>query len=152
MRKYLTKKRMIVLTVIALAIGAAGGAYAYFTSTGSGTGSATVGSSSNIAITSDAPSASLYPGAPAASVAVHLHNPGSGNEYVGTVTGTVEDITSGPNAGCLGTWFTVAPITYNSEVNAGATNNTSTTISMTDASASQDACQGATLTIDWSSN
>ncbi len=142
-------KRAVVLGVFLGALAISGAAFAYFTSAGSGTGSATVGSSSNVQISNDTPASQLYPGGSAVSVAVHLHNPGNGNEYVGTVSGTVANSNGGT---CLGSWFTVAPITYNAEVNAGATNNTSTTISMTDSGTIQDACQGQTLTIDWSSN
>jgi hypothetical protein len=147
MRKVFTKKRVVLLAIAAVAAALAAGGYAYFTSIGSGSGNASVGSSANIVITNGAPSGLLYPGAPAVSVPVHLHNPGSGNEYVGTVSGVVED-----NGSCLGSWFTVAPISYDAEVNAGATNDTATTIAMSDANAIQDACQGQTLTIDWSSN
>jgi hypothetical protein len=145
--KFFTKKRSVIaLVAFVVAALAAVGAYAYFTSTGSGSGNATVGSSSNIVITNDTVG-TLYPGGADVTVPVHLQNPGGGNEYVGTVSGTVAD-----NGGCLGSWFVVDPVTYNAEVNHGATNGTSTKVRMLDAATSQDACQGATLTVNWSSN
>jgi hypothetical protein len=140
-------RKAAVLGIFLGAVAISGVAFAYFTSGGSGSGSATVGSTSAVQISNDTPAGQLYPGGSAVSVSVHLHNPGSGNEYIGTVSGSVED-----NGSCLGSWFTVAPKAYNAEVNAGATNDTTTTISMSDSGGNQDACQGKTLTIDWSSN
>src|SRR5262249_46157887 len=152
MKKFFKSKRgLVLLATMVAAIAAAIGANAYFSSTGAGSGNATVGASTNIVITNDTVG-NLYPGGAAVSVPVHLQNPGGGNEFVHVVSGTVEDITSGPNAGCMGSWFAVAPITYNAVVNHGATNSTSTNVTMTDTGSNQDACQNANLTIDWSSN
>jgi hypothetical protein len=141
-----SKKGVAVLAMLVVAAVAAFGAYAYFTATGSGSGSATVGSSSNIQL-SGSPVASLYPGGADAPVTVSIHNPGSGNQYVGTVSGSVQD-----NGSCLGSWFVVDPITFNSEVAHGATATAGTNVRMTDANTSQNACQGLTMTINWSSN
>ncbi len=147
MKHFLKSKKGVatLLAIFAVAIGAVG-AYGYFTSTGSGTGSATVGSSTDIVITNTTVG-TLYPGGADVTVPVQLFNGGGGNEYVADVSGSVED-----NAGCLGSWFEVDTINYDAEVNAGATNNTSTLIRMLDEPLSQDACQGKTLTIDWTSN
>jgi hypothetical protein len=60
MRKFLTKKIVLVTTVV-VAIAAGTGAYAYFTTTGSGTGSATVGTSSAVTIHGTT-TTTLYPG------------------------------------------------------------------------------------------
>ena len=146
MKKHSTKRRLIAVAVVVLAIGLGTGAFAYFTAGGSGTGSATVGSASTIQLSSD-PVTGLYPGAAAVPITVHVHNPGNGSQYVGTITGTVAD-----NGGCLGSWFTVASVTYNHDVAPGDGPDATSSISMTDANANQDACQGATLTINWSSN
>jgi hypothetical protein len=142
-----SKKGLVLLATMVAAVVAAVGGYAYFTSMGTGSGNATVGSSSNIVISNDTPAAQLFPGGADVTLPVHLQNPGGGNEYVATVSGTVAN-----NGSCLGSWFTVDPITYNAEVNHGATANTSTLVRMSDAATSQDACQGKTLTINWSSN
>lgn len=146
MAKYVTKKRVVVLTIVALAIGVGTTAFAYFSSTGAGTGSATVGSSSAVVLSS--PSVGpLYPGGADVPVTVSIQNPGSGNEYVNQVTGAVAT-----NSGCLGSWFVVDPVTYGGDVTHGATVTASTNVRMLDASANQDACQGKTLTINWTSN
>jgi hypothetical protein len=149
MRKHLTKKRVILLAVVALAIGLGTGAFAYFTNSGSGTGSATVGSSSAVGITNDTPTDLLYPGGPDVSVAVHVNNPGSGNQYVDTISGVVED-----NGTCLGSWFEVDSITFQQNVDAGDTLDTSTDMRMLDPAGgvNQDACKDLTMTIDWTSN
>ena len=146
MKKSMRKRVTVTLTVVA-SLALAVSAYAYFSSTGSGTGQATVGSSSAVQLSSDAITG-LFPGGADVPVTVHVHNPGSGAEYVGTISGSVA--TSGS---CLGSWFQVDPITYNTDVAAGANGaNASTKVRMLDSGTNQDACQGQTLTINWSSN
>jgi hypothetical protein len=146
-RIFKTKKFIVLAAIGAVAIGvAAFGAYAYFSSSGTGTGTASVGASSAIALSSPAVG-TLYPGGPDVPVTVSIHNPGSGNEYVGTISGTVAD-----NGTCQGSWFTVDPITYNTQVAAGATTTASTHVRMTESGTNQDACQSKTVTINWSSN
>jgi hypothetical protein len=144
----LRSKKFIVLAAVgAVAVAvAAFGAYAYFSSTGSGTGTASVGASSAIALSSPAVG-TLYPGGPDVPVTVSIHNPGSGNEFVGTISGTVAD-----NGTCQGAWFTVDPITFSAQVAAGATTTASTNVRMVESNTNQDACQSKTVTINWSSN
>jgi hypothetical protein len=149
MRRLFTTRRLIALAVAAVAVGLGGGAFAYFSSTGSGTGTATVGSSTVIQLSSPNVG-TLYPGGPAVPVTVTIHNPSAGNEYVGTVSGDVADGGSGNT--CLGAWFAVAPIVYDTDVAAGTSPTAGTTVTMNDSGTNQDACQGATLTINWSSN
>jgi hypothetical protein len=146
MRFLKSKKAVAFLGMLIVAAVAAFGAYAYFTSTGSGSGSANVGSSSGVQL-SGSPSTSLYPGGADAAATVSIHNPGSGNEYVGTISGSVAD-----NGGCLGSWFTVDPITYNATVAGGATATAATHVRMSDSGTNQDACQGKSVTVNWSSN
>jgi hypothetical protein len=146
MRKLLRKRYVAILTTVA-ALAFAASAWAYFSSTGSGTGSASVGSSAQVELSSDAISG-LYPGGADVPVTVHVHNPGSGAEQVGTISGSVAD-----NGGCLGSWFQVDSISYDQDVAAGSDGaDTSTVVRMLDSGTNQDACQGATLTINWSSN
>src|SRR5262249_41256355 len=128
MKKFFRTKRGIILlaTMVAAAIAAVGG-YAYFTSIGSGSGGPTVGTSSNIQITSDTPVAQLYPGGADVPVTIHLSNPGGGNEFVNDVSGTVAD-----NGGCLGSWFQVDTKHYAAVVNHGQSAATTTSIRMLD--------------------
>jgi hypothetical protein len=140
-------KKFVVVLAAAIAAVLAVAAYAYFSSTGSGTGSATVGSSSPIQLSSTQVGP-LYPGGADASVSVSVNNPGSGNEYVGTISGTVAD-----NGSCLGSWFQVEPITFNTTVTHGAGATAGPTkVRMIDSGTNQDACQGKTMTVNWASN
>lgn len=146
MSKYVSKKRVIVVAVAALAIGLGTSAFAYFTSTGSGTGTATVGSSSAVQLTS--PSVGpLYPGGVDVPVDVTIHNPGSGSEYVNHVSGSVAD-----NGACLGSWFQVDGFDYASTLAGGASTTVQTQVRMLNQNVSQDACQGQSMTVNWSSN
>ena len=140
-------KGLVLLAIMVAAVVTAVGAYAYFSSTGTGTGSATVGSSVTVNLSSDAVSG-LYPGGVDVPVTVHVANPGNGNEYVATISGTVAD-----NGACQGSWFQVDPVTYNHDVTHNASGPDATTaVRMLDSNTNQDACQGKTLTINWSSN
>jgi hypothetical protein len=144
-----SKKGLVLLATLVVAIAAASGAYAYFSSTGSGTGHATVGVSSPLVITSNPePVGPLYPGAPPITIHVHIQNPGAGDEYLGTVTGHATSAT----IGCMDAWFTVGDINYNGVIPGHTTITQDTTIAMPSANVNQDACQGKTLTIAWSSN
>lgn len=149
MRKHITRRRAIALLAVALvAVAAPLGAYAYFAATGTGSGSATVGSSSGVELDSAAGDVggTLFPGGADVPVTVHIKNPGSGSQYVGTVSGSVQD-----NGGCLGSWFVVDSATVNSTLAKGASTTAATKLRMLDSTTNQNVCQGKTLTIDWSS-
>jgi hypothetical protein len=140
------KRRWVVLAVFLLVAAAAVGGYAYFTAFGSGSGDATVGTASNIDLTSDSVSG-LFPGGADVPVTVHVSNPGSGHQFVNVISGTVED-----NGGCLGSWFQVDPKTFATDVAPGTAPTTTTNVRMLNPNANQNACQGKKMTIDWSSN
>jgi len=148
MKKLIASKKGIVallatLTVVAIA---AVGSFAYFTASGAGTGSTTVGHSSAIQLSSPTVG-DLYPGGADVPVTITIHNPGSGAQHVGTVSGTVAD-----NLGCLGSWFVVDAAVFNGTIGAGASDTAPTHVRMLDSGTSQNVCQDKTLTINWSSN
>jgi hypothetical protein len=149
LRRFTKKRTIVALSVVAVLVGA-GAAVAYFTASGGGTGSASVGSSSSIGLSSSAVSG-LFPGGADVPVTVHVHNGGSGNQNVGTISGSISDTTTSGGT-CKGSWFQVDPVAYNTTVDAGATADVSTKVRMLDDGTNQDACQGANLTINWSSN
>lgn len=135
----------------------AGAAFAYFTSSGSGTGTATVGSSSAVTLHGSI-SSDLYPGS-SSDVTFTVDNPSSGGERVGTISlasisvdaghSGCSTVTSGPNPD-----FAMAPVTVDQTYSPGngqAVTPTGT-LAMNDTGVSQDACQGATLTLHLSSN
>ena len=146
MRKHLTKKRVMVLAVAAVAAALGTTAFAFFTANGSGTGSASVGSASAITLSGD-PTGTFYPGGADLPVTVSISNTGSGGQYVGTISGSVAT-----NAGCLGTWFQVDSVNYNNTIAAGGSDTASTNVRMLDSGTNQDACQGKSMTVNWSSN
>jgi hypothetical protein len=145
--KLFTKKRVaIALVALVVAVGTTVGALAYFTNSGSGTGTATVGTSSHIDLSS-ALVGTLYPGGADVPVTVNITNTGSGAQYVADITGTVAD-----NAGCLGSWFQVDTVHYDTDLAGGASDSTGTNVRMLDSGTNQNVCKGKSMTINWASN
>jgi hypothetical protein len=144
------------LAVVAvLAIAAV--AYGYFSTTGSGTATATVGSSSALTIHGTV-SGNLYPGS-SSTVTFTVDNPSSGKQRVGSIS--LEKIT--PDAGhstCSTTItggnpdFTMAEVAVNKVFGPGNGQSVTQTgsLAMNETGVSQDACQGATLTLTLKSN
>ena len=153
--RFFTKKRAVILGVVA-AMAFSAAAVAYFTTGGSGTGSATVGTSSTALITQTNTLAALYPTTSQA-VNLDINNTGSGSQFVNAVHldsitadaghSTCDVSSSGANAA-----FTMADVTVNATLAAGATTSKSGSLAMNDTGVSQDSCQGATLTLHFSSN
>jgi hypothetical protein len=146
MKRFSKRTWVAVIAVLAIAMSAIG-AFAYFTAAGSGSGTAEVGAATGVTITSNANVTDLYPGGGPQNVAVHVTNPGSGQQFVNDVSGTVAD-----NGGCLGSWFVVDTIDLNANIAPGATVDTTTAVRMNDSGSNQNACQNLTLTINWTSN
>jgi hypothetical protein len=153
--KHVTKKRALVLSVVA-ALSLSAVAFAYFTASGSGTGSASVGTSSAVAITQTNTLAALYP-TTQQTVNLDLKNTGSGAQFIDTAK--LDSIT--PDAGhaaCVTTIsganpaFSMADVPVTENVAAGATTSRSGILKMNDTGINQDSCQGATLTLHFSSN
>jgi hypothetical protein len=149
MKKFIkSKKGIALLATLVVAAVTAVGAFAYFTSAGSGSGSATVGSPSASDIQlSSATVGDLYPGGADVPVTVDISNTGNGTEYVGTISGTVED-----NGDCLGSWFQVDSVDYNKSLDKAGNDSANTNVRMLNKDVKQDACEGQTMTIDWTSN
>jgi hypothetical protein len=105
-----------------------------------------VGAPSSITINGTASSA-LYPGQQV-TFPVTVSNPGHGNQYIGTVSGSVA---SAPT-NCTTTDFTFTPITINTDYAAGASSVYTGTLAMADATTSQNACANGSLGLSFSSN
>jgi hypothetical protein len=157
-----SKKGIALLAALVVAIVAAVGAYAYFTNSGSGQGTASVGSSSAIAITGST-AGNLYPAGPARTVSITLHNTGAGAQHVATTS--LDSISSSDplcdtSLNSAGSAFTfVNPVAVNADLaadNAAAGGPDETTVTgslqMNDTGVSQDDCQGEALTLHFSSN
>jgi hypothetical protein len=153
-----TKNKHALASLSAIAVLAvAGMAVAYFTSQGSGTATATVGSSSNVTIHGTVAS-TLYPGS-SSPVTFTVDNPSPGAEFVHTIH--LESITpDAGHAGCSAVItggnpdFTMSDVVANQDIPSG--NGTPVTaegtITMNDTKVSQNACQGATLTLNLTTN
>jgi len=153
----LTKRRVLTALAALGVVALAATAYAYFTTTGSGTVTATVGSSSAVTLKGTV-TGNLYPGSSSTGT-LTVDNPSSGKQRVGTIS--LEKIT--PDAGhstCSTVItggnpdFTMADVVVNKTFATGngqaVTPNGS--LAMNDTGVSQDACQGATLTLTLKNN
>ena len=157
MGRFVRRKWVLIPTGILVALVVAGIAVAYFTSLGSGTGTATVGSSSNVTLHGTVASA-LFPSA-SSTVSFTVDNPSPGAELVNTI----HLASIAPDAGHSGCStaitggnpdFAMPDVVANQDFpsgNAQAVTVTGT-LTMRDTGVSQDACQGATLTLNLTSN
>lgn len=154
---HLTKKRVLgaFMSICILAIAA--GAYAYFTTSGSGNATATVGTSSPVTLKGTV-TGNLYPGS-SSPVSLTVDNPSSGKQRVGTVS--LEKITADAgHASCSvvitggNPDFTMADVVVNKTFAPGNGQAVTPggTLTMNDTGVSQDACQGATLTLTLKNN
>lgn len=154
---WIAKKRALLAVSAVGVLAVAGVAFAYFTSTGSGTGTATVGSSSAVVLHANV-SSNLYPGG-SSPVTFTVDNPSSGAQRVGTITLASISVDAGHSTcskvvGGANPDFTMAAVAVNKVFASGngqAVTPTGT-LTMNDTGVSQDACQGATLTLNLTSN
>jgi hypothetical protein len=151
------RKRALTALGCVCALAIAGAAIAYFTSSGSGTGSASVGTSSAVTLHATV-SGSLYPGA-SSTVSFTVDNPSSGSQRVGTISLSSISVDAG-HSGCSTAIsggnpdFTMPAVTVNKTFapgNGQAVTQTGT-LTMNDTGVNQDACQGATLTLNLTNN
>jgi hypothetical protein len=149
-RKHFTKRRVIVLTVVALAAGLGAGAYAYFTTTGSGTGSATVGTSSAVTIHGTT-TTTLYPGT-STEVDFTIDNPSTGHQFVGTIH-LASVSTDAGHSTCVMSDFTMPDVTANQDFPNGNGQAVTAHGTLTMANnGNQDACKDAPLTLHLTSS
>jgi hypothetical protein len=156
MFRFLKRKRVAVPLGVIVSLALAAGAFAYFTSTGSGTGNATVGSSSNYAVTVDAATGGpLYPGSGTTNLAYHVKNVSPGQQRVSSIAATLTTDTAGgvyntsSSAfvdGCQASWFSVSnhPGTLPDNLAGGATHSGSADVVLNDSGTNQNPCQGVT--------
>jgi hypothetical protein len=137
-------------------------AFAYFTTTGGGSGTGTVGTSSAMTIHqvgivySNASSDNAFVPGTSATVTFSVDNPSSGHQLLNTIhLASVTSNKSGCDSVDQPTWFTMPDVTVNKDYGAGngqAVTPTGTITFNNDPAASQDACKGATLTFNYTSN
>jgi hypothetical protein len=148
-----TKKRVIIVLAAIGVLALSGAAVAYFTGSGSGTGTATVGSASTVTV-SGTVADSLFPGS-ASDVAITVENTGSGPQHVGSVHLDSVDVDSGHST-CDTSAFSMDDVSVDQTLDKnGGVNDTAHvtgSLQMSDSGSNQDGCQGATLTLNLSSN
>jgi len=153
----ITSRRALLALGCTFAMAFAAVAYAYFTSNGSGTGTASVGTASAVTLQGTVTS-SLYPGS-SSPVSFKVDNPSSGSQRVGTISLTSISVDSG-HSGCSTTLgggnpdFSMPAVTVNKTFSPGngQTVTQTGTLTMNETGTNQDACQGATLTLNLTSN
>jgi hypothetical protein len=147
----ITKKRLLTGLSALAVLGAAGGAIAFWTSGGSGTATGTVGSTGTITL-----SGTIAPGlVPGGSEAVTLtaSNAGTAPVKLQAIKLVSVAVDAGHSA-CTTADFTMPEVMENESIPGGATNHalaTSGTLSYANTAVSQNACEGATLTLTLSS-
>lgn len=157
MDRFVRGKKALIPIGIVVCLTVSGIALAYFTNLGSGTGTATVGSSASVTLHGTVTSV-LYPGT-SSPVAFTVDNPSPGTELVNTIH--LASIT--PDAGHSGCStvltggnpdFTMADVTANQSFphGNGQALTATGTLTMNETGVSQNACQGATLTLNLTSS
>ena len=169
MKRFMNKKVAAIGLAAGLALGVAGGAFAYWTSSGSGTGtsSTTTGTSDLTYATSTINP--MYPGDSAQDFTVTVTNHSATQaEYVNGVSAYV---TTSAGASCDGSNFllngspapstalTAVPLAWTATeltANPSAGDNASTagtdTIHFNDTTSNQDLCKGVTVTLNYTSS
>lgn len=174
MKRFITKKSVVIFTIIAAAVAIATGAYAYFSAAGSGSGSASVGSATGWTVTGASYAGDLFPAATAEAGAHALtggsvKNPGTGKQSLHQIVATIEAPTSvgtdNTIPDCTASDFSfsspssswtltnsgqTATITPDDDLAPNASYTMSDlSIAMVDSGSNQDNCQGATVNITY---
>ncbi len=152
-----TKRRALIALGCTCALAVAGVALAYFTSSGSGTANATVGSSSTVTLHGTV-TGSLYPGT-SSPVSFTVDNPSAGSQRVGTITLASVTVDAGHST-CSTTIsggnpdFSMPAVAVNKVFPTGSGQSVTPTgtLTMNETGVSQDACQGATVTLHLTNN
>ena len=166
MRKISTKSAIAVVAGTALVAGGAGVAYAYWTATGTGSGTATTSTGApNLLFGATTALDAMYPGDTAQAFSVPLTNKAQNKAYV---TGVKAYLTiDSSHAGCSaadyvlgassaaaaaapGSAATAVPLTWTAtELASQGSATVSGVIGFNDTASNQDACKGATVTINY---
>jgi hypothetical protein len=154
MYQHIPKKTILVILVTLIMVS---GAFAYFSNLGSGTGTASVGNSST-AVLHGTVAGTLYPGA-SATVTFTVDNSSPGTEFINTIH-LASIAPDAGHSGCSTTItggnpdFTMADVAVGQSFPSGSGQAVTATgtLAMHDTGVNQDACQGATLTLNLTSS
>lgn len=140
------KKPVALVGALALVVGGAGIAFAYWTSAGTGTGSAETGESVALVVTSETPAGTIAPGSAGQTVEFTVTNPGPGTQALSEVTVTMADangVAWVPTGACLIADYSATITTEPVYGSIAATEFVSGTVTVTLANTgvNQDDCQ-----------
>jgi hypothetical protein len=149
--RFITKKRVAAAAAAAVIAGGGMAAYAYFTTTGSGTATGSTGSSSAVTLHGTA-ATTLYPGTNSV-VNFTVDNPSPGHQYVNTISLASVSVDAGHST-CVVADYTMPAVTVHQDypTGNGQAVTATGTLSMANTAVSQDACQGATVTLHLTSD
>jgi hypothetical protein len=147
----LSLKRKAAIAVATVGLVGIGGtaAIAYWTTTGAGSGAATASAGGQTVVLHASYATGLTPGQNTA-VTYTADNANDSSTVVGALTANVTT----SDAKCLPAWFTVTANTSNTTVGGKSTGTQvgTGTLTFLDDAANQDACKGATITVNVNSN
>jgi hypothetical protein len=150
MRK--TYSRAVVLAIVSV-LAIAGAAVAYWTVSGSGSGDADTGTVVGITVNQTSTVANLAPGVAPQALAGDFDNSNAGPVYVGSVTASV---TGTDQAGCDPDNYVIAgsaPVNAEVASGTGVGSWSGLTIAFNNKpTINQNACKGAVVTIEYTSN
>lgn len=153
------RTKLIAIVTAAFVLAGGGAAFAYWTTMGSGSGSATTGTSGTVTVVQTSTVSNLRPGAAAQPLSGTFTNNSGGSQYVRTVTASIGSVTvaQGVTGSCTAADYTIAnaTMTVNQNVAAGSSQGSwsgATIAFANDNARNQDACQGATVSISYTSN
>jgi hypothetical protein len=159
--KKISKKGVVFGLSAGVALGLTGAAFAFFTSTGTGTGSGHTGTATNNITVVGTETIPVFPGGPGEPVSFTASNSASVPEQLSTIhlASYTVDATH-VTAGCTAAFgvYTLADIPVSvsdGKILAGASNQplaAAGSLFMTDTLTNQNACQGATLTLTFTTS
>jgi len=148
----ISKKTLTIVFAVALTLGGAGVAFAYWTADGTGSGTAATGTTDSLVVNQTSVITGMGPGVAAQTLAGNFDNPNDGPTYVTTVTASITGVTGGEGS-CTAADYTLSDATM--DVNAevpkgdGMGNWTGATIAFNNTAANQDGCKGATVNLSY---
>jgi hypothetical protein len=148
-RKLIKNKRALTVLGAVAVLAVAGIAVAFWTASGSGSGTGTVASSNGELVLHGSIASGLTPGGEKA-VSFTADNTNTSSLQVGTIHAVVSIDEVHAEAGCKASDFSIADTVENQTIPAstsGVALENDGSISMTNSSENQDACQGATISL-----
>jgi hypothetical protein len=155
--KLRSKRTLVLIGVLAVAVFSAVGAYAYWTQGGAGQGSATTGTSVDVVVNQTSNASGLYPGGSKA-LSGNFDNSNSSGVYIASVTASVHAFSVQPDSlkpACTEADFSITGTSNTpGEIpsGSGVGSWSGLTINMLDPNANQDNCKSLTasdLKIDY---